>query len=291
MKWVLSIVVVAVIVGAGVFFTKMPEPIVISVVQTPDAPVQLAATEYAGTECKVTMRVSEGLRILTANGVPKHRVGLFSTDGAERKVQEQDYVVELPALPQKADHSTHVKLAGYTVAGVPFRPGTDVFYNGDRQLGWRYEALSGAVGIPMDENNASLGARGDYFYYGAPTQLLEEIGVSSNQHSGLVGWAMDGFPIYAYYGYADPMNMDGPIAKMTSSYQLKEGARPSDGRHPGGTYDGTFSADWKYVDGSGQLDNCNGRFTKTPEFPEGTYAYFLTESFPVVPRCLWGKLN
>ena len=291
MKWVITTIIGAAIAAAGVFYMRMPETVVVAVVQKPEMPVKLAAKEYAGTECKVTMKIVDGLRILTANGVPKHKVGSFSTAASAHKITEQNYVVELPASPQRADHSTHVKLAGYSVAGVPFRPGTDVFYQGDRQLGWRYEALSGALDLRIDENNASVGSRGDYFYFGAPTQLIEEIGMASDHHSGLVGWAMDGFPIYAYYGYADPMKMDGPIAKMTSSYQLKTGARPSDGRQPGGTYDGTFSADWKYVDGSGQLDNCNGRFTKTPEFPDGTYAYFLTEKFPVVPRCLWGKIN
>ena len=35
---------------------------------------------------------------------------------------------------------------------------------------------------------------------------------------------------------------------------------------------------------AGTLDECNGRFSVTPEFPAGTYAYFLTTEWPVVPR-------
>jgi len=38
------------------------------------------------------------------------------------------------------------------------------------------------------------------------------------------------------------------------------------------------------VKGSGDLDICNGRFTITKDFPNGTYAYFLTEDWPVIPR-------
>ena len=68
---------------------------------------------------------------------------------------------------------------------------------------------------------------------------------------------------------------------MSSSFRLKKGERPNP---PGGKYDGAFSKDYQYIKGSGDLDMCNGRFTVTDEFPEGTYAYFLTEGWPVIPR-------
>ncbi|MEC7274445.1 MAG: YHYH protein [Verrucomicrobiota bacterium] len=32
-----------------------------------------------------------------------------------------------------------------------------------------------------------------------------------------------------------------------------------------------------------------GRFTVTKEYPEGTYAYFLTEQWPVIPRYFRAK--
>ena len=75
---------------------------------------------------------------------------------------------------------------------------------------------------------------------------------------------------------------------MTSSYQLKSGDCPGGETAPGGTYDGTFVADYEYVEGSGTLDECSGKMTVTPEFPEGTYAYFLTQDFPWIPRCYKG---
>ncbi|MDE2828830.1 MAG: YHYH protein, partial [Gemmatimonadota bacterium] len=55
-----------------------------------------------------------------------------------------------------------------------------------------------------------------------------------------------------------------------------------------GAYDGTFREDWQFVAGSGDLDQCNGRFGVTPEFPEGIYHYYLTEDYPYIPRCVWG---
>src|SRR5262249_30695572 len=39
---------------------------------------------------------------------------------------------------------------------------------------------------------------------------------------------------------------------------------------------GTFVEDYEYVAGAGDLDQFNGRFAKTPEYPAGTYAYFLS---------------
>ena len=82
----------------------------------------------------------------------------------------------------------------------------------------------------------------------------------------------------------------GVVSELTSSYQLKEGARPNGADGPGGTYDGTFVQDYEYVAGSGDLDECNGRITVTPDFPDGTYAYFLTDDWPVIPRCVKGEI-
>ena len=39
---------------------------------------------------------------------------------------------------------------------------------------------------------------------------------------------------------------------------------------------GYFAEDYVYTDGSGHLDQYNGRFCVTPEFPEGRYCYFST---------------
>jgi len=53
---------------------------------------------------------------------------------------------------------------------------------------------------------------------------------------------------------------------------------------------GTFKQDWEYVEGSGDLDECNGRVGVTPEFPEGIYHYFATDTYPYFQRCLMGAL-
>ena len=60
---------------------------------------------------------------------------------------------------------------------------------------------------------------------------------------------------------------------------MRSGDRPTGEKQPGGTNDGTFvnNYEYEYVKGTGGLDSCNGSQVVTPNFPEGTYAYFITE--------------
>ena len=51
---------------------------------------------------------------------------------------------------------------------------------------------------------------------------------------------------------------------------------------------GTFTQDFEYVAGLGDLDECNGRFGVTPEFPNGIYHYYITDAFPYIQRCVKG---
>ena len=49
-----------------------------------------------------------------------------------------------------------------------------------------------------------------------------------------------------------------------------------------------YTADFEYIAGLGDLDQCNGRDGVTPEFPNGTYYYVITDSYPGIPRCFVG---
>ena len=51
-------------------------------------------------------------------------------------------------------------------------------------------------------------------------------------------------------------------------------------RHPLGTY----VQDFEYVAGLGDLDEHNGRVCVTPEYPQGTYAYFVTLYAALAPE-------
>ena len=112
--------------------------------------------------------------------------------------------------------------------------------------------------------------------------------IDSTQHSPLIGFAYDGFPIYGGYGY---QNTDGTggIVRMKSGYQLRDisvrthhanGNDVLDGPAVNNMYPlGYFREDYEYMPHPGQsdyLDVHNGRFCVTPEYPAGIYCYFAT---------------
>lgn len=109
--------------------------------------------------------------------------------------------------------------------------------------------------------------------------------IDSNQHSPLIGFAFDGYPVYGAYAYGNP-NGGGPIKRMRSSYQKRnimqrthyaDGTDVTDGPPVNSSYPiGWYKEDYEYIQGSGDLDEHNGRFCVTPEYPNGTYAYFAT---------------
>ena len=55
---------------------------------------------------------------------------------------------------------------------------------------------------------------------------------------------------------------------------------------------GRYLEDFEWASGVGDLDQYNGRFTVTPEFPGGTYAYFVTidaSGTPAFPYIIAGQ--
>ena len=90
-----------------------------------------------------------------------------------------------------------------------------------------------------------------------------------NIHSPIVGWAYDGNPIYGPYGA-----VGSSIQKIRSSYAKR--VQPNPGLRPSTFPDGFFLNDYYFDRAIGDLDEFNGRFCKTPEYPDGIYAYFTT---------------
>ncbi len=113
--------------------------------------------------------------------------------------------------------------------------------------------------------------------------------INSTTHSPLLGYAYDGFPIYGAYGYKNADGTGG-ITRIKSSYSLRsitvreeyaDGSNVTDGPPVSATYPlGYFREDYEYTPTTtatpDYLDEHNGRFCITPEYPAGTYAYFCT---------------
>ncbi|MFQ5492881.1 MAG: YHYH protein [Candidatus Dojkabacteria bacterium] len=251
----------------------------------PQATVTPTTMVSPGEQSSVEITTDDEFRYITGNGLPDHETGQFPNVGNPNTISVQDYNFRVTLNPEKADVVTEVSLGifGVAVNGVPFDPGTDEWYNDDQNSGWQYDALSGAIDLGLDENNAHVQPSGAYHYHGLPTALIAE--QTGGEHSTLIGWAADGFPIYALYGYTDKDDDSSGIKELQSGYQLKSGERESG---PGGVHDGTFNEDWEFKPGTGDLDRCNGRNGVTPDYPDGTYAYFITSEYPFIPRCWRG---
>jgi hypothetical protein len=152
---------------------------------------------------------------------------------------------------------------------------------------------------------------GDHVDFDAATKTYHESPAAPVKHSPILGWMQDGYPLYGPYGYSDPANPASGIRRMVSGFVVRDGQNGADdlaqtGRrtlpawearennrsallqnyetgpdvnasYPLGHYieDHAFLGDLGKIQGKDfDLDELNGRWCVTPEFPQGTYAYF-----------------
>ena len=119
------------------------------------------------------------------------------------------------------------------------------------------------------------GSDGDVLYGKKDLTLKNNQEIGQDRHSPIIGWAYDGYPIYGPYGYTSKTG--GTIVQMRSGYTENAGARVN--RPPTTVFPEEFFVEdfaWTYDTSDGVLDKNNGRFCVTPEYPNGTYAYFAT---------------
>jgi hypothetical protein len=163
---------------------------------------------------------------------------------------------------------------------------------------------------------------GDQVAFNTATETYSE-NPSALTHSPILGWVRDGYPVYGPYGYSSAMDTNSPVRKMVSGFVPRNGANgtlnlTNSGRttlpawagraynrtttlapneygpnvsttYPLGRYleDNDYLGDLGKIQGIDfDLDEYNGRFCLTPEFPSGTYAYFVsiaTNGAPAFP--------
>lgn len=260
----------------------------------------------------VSITKSATQRIIASNNIPNHKVGLFGSgfgsnaavlNPNEIKAQSASYKISLSPtastnftslLSTKGigrnvgpQYSFGVLLNGVEldpVAAEPFPHKGIIAVN----VNWEWNLEATNVKIGLDCNNAHVQPTGKYHYHGKPTLFLESLNLPTNKMT-LIGYAADGFPIYFKYAYEKAADNTSAVTTMTSSYRLKTGTRPGDGvTAPCGDYNGVYSNDYEYVKGLGTLDEANGRTGVTPEYPQGTYYYVITDEFPSIPRYFRG---
>ncbi len=239
---------------------------------------------------------------ITANSIPDHQVGLFGSGQGSlnpNAISPQNESYTITQNPQLTGNLTPCLGSngpeyrfGILFNGVELDPIAaepwphEGFFSPNVNWEWNLEALN--VSIGLDCNNAHVQPTGQYHYHGKPSLYLDQLNLDPTKMT-MIGLAADGFPIYYKYAYSEATDSTSTVIPMASSYQLKTGDRPGDGNSaPCGTYTGVYSNDYEYVANLGTLDEANGRFGVTPDYPDGIYYYVLTDEFPSVPRYLKG---
>jgi hypothetical protein len=170
---------------------------------------------------------------------------------------------------------------------------------------WNVEVYK-SEGFVLD---TTLGAhpqqQGIYHTHAKPWRLYTNNYIlNTSKHSAIIGYAFDGYPVYGPYGYAAPTDSTSAITRMITGYALRNIANRNtlangtaaspvgptiNTTYPLGTYVEDYA--WSASNG-GTLDQYNGRWCVTPEYPNGTYAYFVTvnaSGTPVFPYIIGPK--
>jgi hypothetical protein len=271
-----------------------------------------------------TVQYSASFAYATTNGIPTYITGPF-LDGNPSLATDQNAIFKIPLSPVQ-NTGTPTATTGGNIGvfingvamfdyrdGVAWNPNTSALCGGPGNtacpggptatMDWNRDAIPAEMG-GFDCSKAHP-AMGNYHHHQNPSAFsLDLVEVSdvcdlypadglytiiSSQHSPLIGFAYDGFPVYGAYGY---LNADGTggIARIKSSYQLRnittrthhaDGTDVTDGPAVSVTYPlGYFREDYEYIATSpltpDYLDEHNGRFCVTPEYPAGIYCYFAT---------------
>ena len=263
---------------------------------------------------------------VTATGVPAFVTGPFAT-GPVSTALNNNYIIKLPLNPTVASTNALVGMGAVAVfinGTVAYTAGDGGSYNNLNK--WHSNAVY-FENIGFDCAHGHPGPMtSDYHHHQNPSAFNVETLPSSSicnvyladglyvpnstTHGPLIGFAADGFPIYGAYGYTNPLDTTSPIKRITPSYQLRSiTARTT---LPNGTASvgptltemvqimgpgqpqiqailGAYLEDFEYVANLGDLDESNGRFCKTPEYPNGIYCYFATidsTNKPVYPYVL-----
>jgi hypothetical protein len=270
------------------------------------------------------VRYSDNWVYINATGIPSYKVGPFTGDGNPNNAGNQNAIFKFPLNPTKNTGTPTATSAGNIgvfingVAmfdfrdGVAWNPTTNALCGGPGNppcpggpnvtQAWNRDAIvAERAGFDCSKGHP---AGTNYHHHQNPSafdldlkvlsticNLYDADGlytIDSSQHSPLIGFAYDGFPVYGAYGFANTDGTGG-IVRMKSGYQLRNitvrthhagNVDVSDGPAVTSTYPlGYFREDYEWVahtNDPSYLDVHNGRFCVTPEYPNGTYCYFAT---------------
>lgn len=242
-------------------------------------------TGYAGLPANVQqVRYSTGSVYVNSSGIPAYTIGPWPMN--PNIPSNQNYLLKIPRVPAVNNGNktvTPLGSIGVWINGVTvFNPLDARSYNNLNI--WHQNAVV-VEGPGFDSCLGHPAPGGRYHHHQNPRCVYT---TNPAQHSPIVGYAFDGYPIYGPYAYVNT-NGTGGIARMQSSYRLRSitvrqtlpDGTPLTPAQYGPAVSATFplgyyAEDFEYVAGLGNLDAYNGRTAVTPEYPGGTYAYYVT---------------
>ena len=254
------------------------------------------------------------------NGVPAYPTGPF-LDGNPSRATAQNAIFKFPLNPQPNTGTPTPTTGGNIgifingVALFDYRDGVSWSSTQNKLCGgpiqppcmgdgvWNRDAIvAERAGFDCSKGHPAMG---NYHHHQNPSafkldaqvistvcNLYDADGlyvIDSTEHSPLLGFAYDGYPIYGAFAYRNT-DGSGGISRMKSSYSLRNistrttyanGTSVRSGPAVNATYPlGYFREDYQFTAPTAAnpdyLDEHNGRFCVTPEYPAGTYAYFCT---------------
>ena len=265
-----------------------------------------------------TVQYSASWVYVTTQGIPAYVTGPF-LDGNPSQASAQNAIFKISLNPVQ-NTNTPTNTTGGNIGifingvalfdyrdGVSWRNSTNALAGGP--LGgmgdnvWNRDAVVGErLGFDCSKGHPAMG---NYHHHQNPSAFSLDLDVistvcdlytadglyviDSTEHSPLLGFTYDGFPIYGAYAFKNA-DGSGGITRMKSSYALRNmttrttnaaGTTVTAGPAVSTTYPlGYFREDYQYNTTStatpDYLDEHNGRFCVTPEYPQGIYCYFTT---------------
>jgi hypothetical protein len=234
-----------------------------------------------------------------SNNLASYMMGPWPGSPHTIAAKEQSYVFPRnPVYPSTTHANAPTGTIGVLINGVLiYSPGDGKSYKvstGKNETSgdglWNALAWTAHGGEFDDNGGAHPAPGGVYHVHCNPYGLYDSTNKTS--HSPIIGFAFDGYPIYGPYGYSTATNSSSAIKRMEVSYQLKNISSRTSGPTLAAYALGYYIEDYEYVSGSGDLDEYNGRYCVTPEYPAGTYAYFLgtnADGSPTYPNIIASK--
>jgi len=154
----------------------------------------------------VRLRHDKQFLIMESQGYPNHPTAVFPNSGNPNTIRVQNFTFRLPLEPKLADKISRLPMGqiGTALNGV-------VFFNPFEMGGMN--AVAGYSEVWLDSCCGHPQQEGVYHYHKYPSCVKSPFADDGKQHSPVIGFSFDGFPIYGPYERAGVMAKDLPGAQ------------------------------------------------------------------------------